>query len=134
MATKTVIPLLALAMALGAACGAGGGPPERRLGPDTAAGLAARAEQVASALDAGQCDQALAGAQSLQNDIAALPVDPELRAEALSRTARLVSGITCPAAAPPTVTTAVTAPATTMTAPTAKAVKGKGRKGHDDDD
>ena len=129
MATKTVIPMLALAMALGAACGAGGGQSERRLGPDTAAGLAARAEQVAAALDAGQCDQALAGAQSLQNDIAALPVDPELRAEALDRTARLVSGITC--AAPPTVTTAVTAPA--ITAPTARAPKGKGHKGHDDD-
>jgi hypothetical protein len=127
MATKTVVPLLALAMAFSAACG-GGGQPERRLGPDTAAGLAARAEQVAAALDAGQCDQ------SLQNDIAALPVDPELRAEALDRTARLVSGITCPAVAPPTVTTAVTAPATTMTAPPAKAAKGKGRKGHDDDD
>ncbi len=97
-----------------------GGGPERRLGPDTAAGLAARAEQVATALDAGQCDQALAGARSLQNDIAALPVDPDVRAEALGRTARLVSGITCPAVAPPTVTSAVTAPATTMTAPTAK--------------
>ena len=132
MPTKTVVPMLALALAVGTACG--GGASDRRLGPDTAAGLAARAEQVAAALDAGQCDQALAGAQSLQNDIAALPVDPELRAEALSRTTRLVSGITCPAAAPPpTVTTAATAPAATMTAPTANAPKGKKHKGHDDD-
>ena len=134
MPTKTMVPLLALALTLGTGCGAGGGQPERRLGPDTAAGLAARAEQVASALDAGQCDQALAGAQSLQNDIAALPVDPEVRAEALGRTARLVSGITCPAAALSTTTTAVTAPVTTVTGPIATAPKGKGHKGHEDDD
>jgi hypothetical protein len=133
MATKTVIPVLALAMAFGAGCGTGGGQPERRLGPDTAAGLAARAEQVAAALDAGQCDQALAGAQSLQTDIAALPVDPDLRAEALARTARLVAGISCPAAAAPTDTTTATTP-TTTTNPTAKAPKGKGHKGHGDDD
>lgn len=126
--------MLTLALALGTGCGAGGGQAGPRLGPDTAAGLASRAEQVAAALDAGQCDQALAGARSLQNDVAALPVDPDMRADALDRVGRLVSGITCPAAAPPTVTTAVTVPATTMTAPTPKDPKGKRHKGHDDDD
>lgn len=129
MATKTLLPLLALTLAVGAGCAAGGGRPEGRLAPEVAAGLAARAEQVATALDAGQCDQALAGARSLQNDIAALPVDPALRAEALAGAARLVSGISCPAiAAPPT--TATTVPTDTSE----KDGKGKGHKGNDDDD
>jgi len=133
MTTKTVLPFLALALAVGAGCGAGGGPPEGGLRPDVAAGLATRAEQVATALDAGQCDQALAGARSLQNDIAALPVDPALRAEALAGAARVVSGISCPVVAPPPVT-AVTVPAPATTAPSGKDRKSKGPKGNDDDD
>ena len=97
---------LILVVSLGAAgCGSAGGPPEgARLPADVAAGLAARAEQVAAALDAGACDDALAKARSLQTDIAALPFAPEVRAEALAGTARLVSGINCP------VTTTTTAP------------------------
>lgn len=129
MATKTVVSLLALALALGAGCAQS----EPRLAPDVAAGFATRAEQVATALDAGQCDQALAGARSLQNDIAALPVDPVLRAEALAGAARLVSGITCPAVAPPPATTA-TVPDSTITARSETGRKGKGHKGNDNDD
>jgi hypothetical protein len=133
MVTKTVLPLLALALAVGSGCGAGGGQPKGGLTPDVAAGLATRAEQVATAFEAGQCDQALAGARSLQNDIAALPVDPELRAEALAGAARVVSGISCPAVAPPPVT-AVTVPQAATTAPTGKPPKGKEHKGNDHDD
>jgi hypothetical protein len=129
MATKSVLPLLALTLAVGAGCSAGGGQPERRVAPDVAAGLAARAEQVASALDAGHCDEALAGARSLQNDIAALPVDPALRAEALAGATRLVSGITCPV-----VTTATTVPAVSVPDSWGNGKKGKGHKGDDDDD
>lgn len=133
MATKTRLATLALTLALGAGCGAGGGRPEGRLASDVAAGLAARAEQVASALDAGRCDEALAGARSLQTDIAALPadVDAEVRAEALAGAARLVNGISCPAAviAPPT-----TVPAPVITMPAEPRPKGKKHKGDDNDD
>ena len=132
MVTKTVLPLLALALAVGAGCGAGGGQ-KGRLTPDVAAGLATRAEQVATAFEAGQCDQALAGARSLQNDIAALPVDPALRAAALAGAARVVSGISCPAVAPPPAT-GVTVPWPAPTAPSDTGRKDKGHKGTDHDD
>jgi len=131
MATRTVLSLVALTatLALGSGCGGGsGGPAGERLAPDVAAGLATRAEQVAAALDAGQCDQALAGARSLQADIAALPVAPAVRAEALAGAARLTGGISCP---PPT-TAAPPATQPVVTVPDAGPVpkKGKEKKGH----
>jgi hypothetical protein len=99
-----------------------------RLPADVAAGFAARAEQVAAALDAGACDDALAKARSLQRDFAALPVDPAVRAEALAGAARLVSGINCPVAttAPPPVTMP-------SSADDGAGRKGKGHKGDHDD-
>ena len=133
MASRTVISLLALTatVALGAGCGGGDGQTGERLAPDVAAGLATRAEQVAAALDAGQCDQALAGARSLQADIAALPVAPAVRAEALAGAARLTGGINCPpppVVAPPTTQPVVTAPQVR------NPPKPKGKKGHGHDD
>jgi hypothetical protein len=122
---------LILVVSLGAAgCGSADGPPAAgRLPADVAAGLAGRAEQVAAALDAGACDDALAKARSLQNDIAALPVAPEVRAEALAGTARLVSGINCP------VTTTTTTPPPPVVAVPDRRFEGDGRKGkgHKDD-
>ena len=134
MAIRTVVSLLALTatLALGAGCGGGNGQSGESLAPEVAAGLATRAEQVAAALDAGQCDQALAGARSLQADIAALPVAPAVRAEALAGAAHLTGGINCP---PPPV---VIAPPTTQPVVTAPQIqnppKPKGRKGHGHDD
>ena len=124
------IRALLLLLALGAAgCGsAGGSNGTGRLPADVAAGFAARAEQVAAALDAGACDDALAKARSLQTDLAALPVDPGVRAEALAGAARLTSGINCPVAttAPPP----VTVPAIVEGGP----VRKKGHKGDHDGD
>jgi hypothetical protein len=119
---------LVLVISLGAAgCGsAGGSSGTGRLPADVAAGLATRAEQVAAALDAGACDDALARARSLQTDIAALPVDPAVRAEALAGAARLTSGINCPV----TSTTAPPAPAVPLPD---NGKKGKGHKGDHDD-
>jgi hypothetical protein len=98
---------------------------------DVATGLAARAEQVAAALDAGACDDALAKARSLQTDIAALPFAPAVREEALAGAARLVSGINCP------VVTTTTAPPPPVTVPSivveGNGRKSKGHKGDDDD-
>jgi hypothetical protein len=95
-----------------------------------AAGLAGRAEQVASALDAGQCDQAQAAARSLQSDIAALQVDPAVRAEALAGAVRLTSGINCPpVVAPPPTTAQPTVPSAEQIE---KWLKGKDKKGHGD--
>ena len=114
-----------------AACGSEGGPPEAGALPaDVANGLAVRAEQVAAALAAGACDDALAKARSLQTDIAALPVDPAVRAEALAGAVRLTSSINCPV-----VTTTVPPPVTAPSAVNEGNVrKGKGKKGDDDDD
>jgi hypothetical protein len=94
---------------LGASCASGGGSAGSRIPADVAAGLAARADQVAAALDAGACDQALAEARGLQGDVAALKAEPAVRAEALAGAARLVSGINCvpPTTAPPVPTTVV---------------------------
>jgi hypothetical protein len=114
----------------GAGCGSAGGSNDSvRLSADVAAGLAARADQVAAALDAGACDDALAKARSLQTDIAALPVEPAVRAEALAGAARLVSGINCPVA-----TTAPPPPPTVPANPSGSGRKGKGHKGDHDDD
>lgn len=113
----------------GAGCGSSGGSKDSaRLPADVAAGLAARAEQVAAALDAGACDDALAKARSLQTDIAALPVEPAVRAEALAGAARLVSGINCPVA--------TTAPPPTVPDDRSDGdgKEGKGHKGDKDDD
>jgi hypothetical protein len=121
-----VLPLAA------AACGSAGGSPDtaRPLPADVAAGLAARAEQVAAALDAGACDDALAKARSLQTDIAALGVEPAVRAEALAGAARLTSGIHCPV-----VTTTAPPPVTVPSVVNeGNGRKGKGHKGDDDDD
>jgi hypothetical protein len=100
--------LLVLAV-LGAGCSAAGGSGGHRIPADVAAGLAARADRVAAALDAGACDQALAEARGLQGDVAALKAEPAVRAEALAGAARLVSGINCvpPTTAPPVPTTVV---------------------------
>jgi len=108
-------------------CGSGGGSGGGgRLPADVAAGFAARADQVAAALDAGACDDALAKARALQSDLANLPGDPGVRAEALAGAARLTSGINCPVSttAPP-----APAPPPAVTAP----VKGKKGKEHGGD-
>lgn len=124
---------LLLFLSLGVAgCGsAGGSNGTGRLPADVAAGFAARAEQVAAALDAGACDDALAKARSLQTDIAALPVDPKVRAEALAGAARVTSTINCPV-------TTTTAPAPPVTVPSVVIDGGgrrtKGHKGDKDDD
>ena len=118
-----------LVLLAAAGCGSGAAPSGTvRLPADLAAGLATRAEQVAAALDAGACDDALAKARSLQTDIAALPVEQAVRAEALAGAARLVSGINCPVAttAPPP----VTVPAIVDDG---AGRKGKGHKGDHDD-
>ena len=95
-----------------------------------ATGLAARAEQVAAALDAGACDDALAKARSLQTDITALPVDPAVRAEALAGATRLTNGINCPV-----VTTTAPPPVTVPSVvDEGKGRKSKGHKGDDHDD
>ena len=95
-----------------------------------AAGLAARSEQVAAALDAGACDDALAKARSLQTDIAALTVEPAVRAEALAGATRLTSGINCPV-----VTTTAPPPATVPSVVTeGNGRKSKGQKGDKHDD
>jgi hypothetical protein len=133
-ATKKNVRLRVFAMVVSlaaAACGSEGGPADGGpLPADVAAGLAARAEQVGAALAAGACDDALAKARSLQTDIAALPIDPAVRAEALAGAVRLTSGINCPV-----VTT--TAPPPVTAPPVVNeggGRKGKGHKGDDDDD
>jgi hypothetical protein len=85
---------------------------------------------VAAALDAGACDDALAQARALQTDLANLPGDPGLRAEALAGAARLTSGINCPVTttAPP----ATPPPPPAVTAPV-KGKKGKEHKGDHDE-
>ena len=109
-------------------CGSGGGSGGGgRLPADVAAGFAARADQVAAALDAGACDDALAKARALQSDLANLPGDPGVRAEALAGAARLTSGINCPVS-----TTAPPAPAPAVTAPV-RGKKGKEHRGDQDE-
>ena len=124
------IRALILLMSLGVAgCGSADGSNDAaRLPADVAAGLAARAEEVAAALDAGACDDALAKARSLQTDIAALPVDPAVRAEALAGAVRLVSGINCP------VVTTAPPPAVPDIRSDGDGKKGKEDKGDKDDD
>lgn len=134
MATKHLFPVLVATLAIGAGCASGGGENEGPpLAADVAAGLATRAEQVAATLDAGQCDQALAGARSLQNDLAALPAGPAVRAEALAGAARLVNGISCPppVVAPPTSAPVVSVPDLAQLEKLLNKKEGKG-KGDDD--
>jgi len=116
-----------LVAALGAGCTSAGGSAGQRIPGDVAAGLAARADRVAAALDAGACDEALGEAQSLQGDIAKLDAAPAVRAEALAGAARLVSGISC---VPPVPTTVVD-PSPIDGAGGGKKEKGHG--GHHDD-
>ena len=120
-----LIGALMVVATLGASCSAGGGTAASRIPADVAAGLAARADRVAAALDAGACDQALAEAQGLQGDVAALKTDPAVRAEALAGAARLVSGINC---VPPT-----TVPTTVVDPGGDPGKKGKGHGGHHGD-
>jgi len=116
-------------MVTGAGCGSAGRSNDGAALPaDMADGLAARAEQVAAALDAGACDDALAKARSLQTDIAALPVEPAVRAEALAGAARVVSGINCP------VVTTAPPPIAPDTRGEGNDRKGKEDKGDKDDD
>lgn len=136
MATKRVWPALAVAvtLAVGAGCAATGGAPERRLTPDVAAGLATRAEQVAAALEAGRCDEALTGARSLQTEIAALPAEigSALRAEALAGATRLANGISCPPPAPPATAPVATAPDLKELEKWLERKAGEGKKKDDD--
>lgn len=124
-ALALVLPLTA------AACGSGGHPTDAGpLPADMASGFAARAEQVAAALDAGACDDALAKARSLQTDLAALPVEPAVRTEAVAGATRLVSGINCPV-----VTTTAPPPVTVPSIVVGgTGGKSKGHKGDKDDD
>jgi hypothetical protein len=124
---RTNLAAVALVGLLGAGCGGNdaGGPGAPG---GVATGLAARADGVAAALDAGQCDAALAEARSLQTDLAAAELEPAVRAEALAGAARVLNGIVC---APPPPTTVTVAP-TIRSGDDDK--KGKGRKGDDDDD
>lgn len=132
MATKRLFPVLALTLAIGAGCASGGGQTEPpRLASDVAAGLASRAEGVAAALDAGQCQPALDGARALQNDIAAAPADPAVRAEALAAAARLVNQISC---TPPTSAPVITAPDLAQLEKLLEGRQGKKGKGDKDDD
>src|SRR5438270_12060165 len=86
---------------LAGACGTGGGRAGGKLIPATAAGaLAGRADRVAADLAAGACDQALAEAESLQTDLASMPVEAAVRDQAVAGAARLVAGMPC--APPPT--------------------------------
>jgi hypothetical protein len=111
--------------ALGAGCSSGGGSAGSRIPGDVATGLAARADQVAAALDAGACDQALGEARSLQGDVAALKADPAVRAEALAGAARLVGEINCVQT-----TTAPPVPPTGVNPPPGGGDPGKKGKGH----
>jgi hypothetical protein len=117
----------ALAAVLGAGCASSGGSAGSGLPPHTAAALAARAEHVAAALEAGACDQAREEASSLQSDVAALQLDPAVQAEAADRAARLVAAINC---VPTTTTTAPTVP--TDDPRPGKGKKHKGGDEHDD--
>jgi hypothetical protein len=119
----------ALAAGCGASNGAGAGIPS-----DTANALAARAERVAGAIESGACDQASAEAHALQSDVAALQLDPGLRAQAADRAARLVAAIQCPPATTTTVTPTTTA---TPTIVVGEPRPGKGKKhkgGHEHDE
>jgi len=85
---------------------------------------------VAAALAAGACDDALAKARSLQTDIAALPIDPAVRAEALAGAVRLTSGINCPV-----VTTTAPPPVPVPSVVNeGNGRKGKNKGGDNDDD
>jgi hypothetical protein len=127
---KSAVTVTLFAALLGAGCGAGDGGEAGRPS-DAATGLAVRADGVAAALDAGQCDAALAEARALQADLAAAELAPEVRAEALAGAIRVVNGIVC--APPTTTTTAAVAPAV-RSGDSDNDKKGKGRKGDDDDD
>lgn len=134
MAMKTVLPALAMTlMVAGAACGSPGGGAQPRIPSDAAAALADRADQVATALEGGACDDALAQARSLQTDIAALSLEPAVRAEALAGAARLVGSISCP---PPVVTSTSSTPVVTVPdfGSTGKGGKSKGHKDDGNDD
>jgi hypothetical protein len=121
-----LIPALVVVTALGASCSSAGGTGGQRIPGEVAEGLAARADRVAAALDAGACPAALGEAQALHGEIAALDAESAVKAEALAGAARLVSGISCP---PPT-----TGPAVVNPNPAGGAAPGKRSKGHKGDD
>jgi hypothetical protein len=126
--------LLTVAVLAGGCGGQGGGQGGGKTIPAAAAGvLAGRADRVAADLAAGACDQARAEAQSLQADLAALPVDPAVRDQAVAGAARLVATIACAAA---TTTTITTVPTLVVAPPRGDPGHGKGKKdkGGDHDD
>ncbi|HZQ76382.1 MAG TPA: hypothetical protein VFE55_03565 [Acidimicrobiia bacterium] len=108
-------------------CSPGGGAGGPAIPADAATALAARADRVAADIDAGACDQALAEARSLEGDLAAVKADATVRAEALSRAARVVAAINCPP--PTTTTTAAPAPPDQPAGPGPGHPKGK-KDGH----
>ncbi len=124
---------VALAALLGVGCAANDGGGTASPG-GAAAGLAVRADGVAAALDAGQCDAALAEARALQTDLAAVDLSPAVRAEALAGATRVVISIVWPPPPPTTTTTATPVTASRGSGDGDKDKKGKGRKGDDDDD
>jgi hypothetical protein len=120
-------------VALGGACGAGGGSPTNKAIPSAhAAALAERADRVATDLAAGACDQALAEARSLQSDLAGLQIDGAVRDQAVAGAARLADSINC--APPPTVSTVPAVPAVVVGPGGHGPGKGKKHKGDRSDD
>ena len=102
----TLVRLVAaglVVVVLGGACGGAGGDGAGKVIPAAdGKALADRADRVAADLAAGACEPALAEARSLQSDVAALPVEPAVRDQAVAGAARLVAAISCP---PATITT-----------------------------
>lgn len=126
--------MLILLALLGAGCSAGGGSGDAGPPGDVAAGLAARAEGVAAALDSGRCEAALTEARSLQADLTATDFEPAVRAEALAGAARMVNGIVCAAPAPPPVPTTIAPAQNTGGSTTPAGKKRKERKGDHEND
>jgi hypothetical protein len=91
------------------AASCGGQQESPRLASETSDELARLAEAVATALDAGACDQALADAQALQSETTRLLAteDAALRTAAEKAAAEVTAGIDCP---PPTTTTTTIVP------------------------
>lgn len=130
MSKSAVAAALLVALA-GIACGSGSTADDPS---EALTGLAARAERVGAALDAGRCDAALAEARELQIDLAAADLAPAVRSEALAGAASVANGIVCAPPPPTTTSTAVAAPASRDAGDRQHGKKGKGRKGDDDDD
>lgn len=107
---RNALPLLALALAAGA-CGGGGEeeeapPPRPALAAPVAERLAAKSDEIANALDAGDVCTAAVRADELQaetlNAINAGQVPPAFQEDLSARVNELVNEVNCP---PPVVTT-----------------------------